>query len=264
METFVARTDNFMTDDTKIGGPGSGQFPQTQWSAIIAAGSDNQSERTRAFDVLVAAYWKPVYKYIRIKWNKSNEDAKDLTQGFFTKAMEKDFFVGYDPAKARFRTFLRTCLDGYIANEKKASERLKRGGNTKPVSLDFESADGELRQAELPDHEASLDDYFDKEWLRSLFGIAIEELQIVCEAKNKSVHFEIFRQYDLTANEAGEKISYDMLSAQFDLPVTQITNYLAFTRREFRRIVLEKLREITINDDEFRSEARLVLGVTPE
>ena len=31
--------------------------------------------------------------------------------------------------------------------------------------------------------------------------------------------------------------------------------------REFRRVVLEKLREITASDEEFRLEARAVLGV---
>ena len=77
-----------MTYDTQIGGPRS-QFPATQWSAIQASKSENESEKRRGFEVIVAAYWKPVYKLIRIKWKKSNEDAKDLTQGFFTKAIEK-------------------------------------------------------------------------------------------------------------------------------------------------------------------------------
>ena len=64
-----------MTDDTKIGGPKS-QFPATRWSAIHASKSNNQSEKQRGFEVIVAAYWKPVYKLIRIKWQKSNEDQR--------------------------------------------------------------------------------------------------------------------------------------------------------------------------------------------
>ena len=43
-----------------------------------------------------------------------------------------------------------------------------------------------------------------------------------------------------------------------------MTNYLALARREFRRIVLEKLRELTATDDEFRREARALLGVDPQ
>ncbi len=68
----------FMSEDTKIGGPG-GRFPSTRWSAVVAARSADTLERRRGLDAIVAAYWKPVYKYIRIRWGKSNEDAKDLT-----------------------------------------------------------------------------------------------------------------------------------------------------------------------------------------
>jgi hypothetical protein len=40
-----------------------------------------------------------------------------------------------------------------------------------------------------------------------------------------------------------------------------VNNYLAAARRDFRRIVIEKLREITATEEEFRNEARSLLGV---
>jgi RNA polymerase sigma factor (sigma-70 family) len=247
-----------MPDDTQIGGA-IDRFPMTRWSVIQATRSEDTSERSRALEILAAVYWKPVYKYIRIKWGKSNEEAKDLTQGFFAKALEKEFFQGYDPAKARFRTFLRTCLDGFIANENKAANRIKRGGQAVIMSLDFESAEGELKHAEIPDPE-TLDDFFEREWIRSLFSVAIESLRTECALKGKEVHFQIFQRYDLD-EEAGEKTSYEHLAAEFKTSVSNVTNYLAYARREFRRIVLEKLREMTATDEEFQSEARAVLGV---
>lgn len=244
-----------MTYDTKIGGP-KNQFPATQWSAIQASISKNKSEKRRGFEVIVAAYWKPVYKLIRIKWQKSNEDAKDLTQGFFTKAIEKDYFQKYDPQKARFRTFLRTCLDGFLANEEKAANRVKRGGGLPTLSLDFESAETELLQ-QIPDKD-SLDDYFDKEWERNLFTLSLAELRLRCETEGKIIYFEIFKRYDLNEN---DKVSYENLAAEFNLPPTKVTNYLAYARRELRRILLKKLREITADENEFQSEARSLLGI---
>lgn len=65
-----------MDRDTDIGGP-QHRFPVTSHSAIIAARSNDQRQRDRALDTIVASYWKPAYKYIRIKWQASNEDAKD-------------------------------------------------------------------------------------------------------------------------------------------------------------------------------------------
>jgi hypothetical protein len=45
------------------------------------------------------------------------------------------------------------------------------------------------------------------------------------------------------------------------LAATDVTNYLAFARREFRRCVLDQLREMTASDEEFRREAQALLGV---
>ena len=124
-----------MDKDTDIGGS-QHRFPITSHSAIVAAGSDNQQVRQRALAVIVASYWKPAYKYIRFKWQASNEDAKDLTQGFFAAAIEKNYITGYDSSKASFQTFLRTCLDRFVANQRKAEQRKKRGGDVELFSLD--------------------------------------------------------------------------------------------------------------------------------
>src|SRR3954452_9804145 len=123
-------------------------FPATRHSIVAAMRSPRADDRRAAFDTMVTAYWKPVFKYVRIKWQASPEDAADLTQGFFLRAFEKDFFAGFDPAKAKFRTYLRTCLDGFAANSRKADARLKRGGGVTLVSIDFGVAERELcRQA---------------------------------------------------------------------------------------------------------------------
>src|SRR5260370_18461400 len=120
-------------------------FPATRHSMVAAMRSDGVEARRAAFDALVGAYWKPVFKYVRLKWHASPEDAADLTQGFFTRAFEKDFFAGFDSSRARFRTFLRTCLDGFVANARKADARLKRGGGVTLISIDFGEAARELR-----------------------------------------------------------------------------------------------------------------------
>jgi RNA polymerase sigma factor (sigma-70 family) len=243
-------------DDTGIGGPGS-RFPTTKYSAVDAVRSQDADERRHAFEAIVASYWKPVYKYIRLKWHKSNEDAKDLTQNFFAVCMEKEYFNRYDPTKARFRTFLRTCLDGFLANEEKAARRLKRGGQRNILSLDYESAEGELKQIEIPAAE-SMEAFFEKEWIRNFFSSAMETLRSECEAKGKKLHFELFEEYYL------DETSYENLAERFRLSVSNVTNYLAFSRREFRRIVLEKLRENTSSEEEFRAEAHSLLGIDVE
>ncbi len=204
----------------------------------------------------------PVYKYVRIKWNKPTEDARDLTQGFFLEAMEKNFFDRYDPSKARFRTFLRTCLDGFVANENKAASRIKRGGDATILSLDFDGAEDQLRFAARP-APGAIDEYFEREWARSVFSLALEGFRAQMLNAGKETHLRLFERYVLDADDETPKTSYKALAAEFNLATTDVTNYLALARREFRRIVLEKLRELTATDEEFRREARALLGVDP-
>ncbi|MBI1848889.1 MAG: sigma-70 family RNA polymerase sigma factor [Planctomycetes bacterium] len=242
-----------MERETQMGGP-NGSFPVTHHSIIVDVRSGDSGVRRAAFDALVATYWKPVYKCLRVKWRVSNDDAKDLTQAFFARALEKGFFDRYDATKARFRTFLRICLDGFVANEQKAAGRLRRGGGVETLPLDFDEAEGELARAEARDG-VDVDEYFRQEWMRSLFAIAVETLRGRCGP----VAFAIFERYDLDDRNQG--ITYASLATDLDVPVTQVTNHLAAARRQFRGILLEKLREVCGSDEEFRDEAHQLLGV---
>jgi RNA polymerase sigma factor (sigma-70 family) len=229
-----------MDPDTDIGGP-LHKFPVTNHSAIVNARSDDQIVRRRAFETILTSYWKPVYKYVRLKWQASNEDAKDLTQGFFANAFEKNYFASYDASKASFQTFLRTCLDGFVANERKAVGRLKRGGDMDHYQLDFAAAEHEVA-AQAPATTLNPEEYFHREWRRWMFTMAVEEFRRRCVESGRTVHFQLFERYDLNDD---RDISYAALGEEFGLDVTTVTNHLAAARRDFRRVVLEKFRETT-------------------
>ncbi len=233
-------------------------FPVTRHSIVAAMRSTRPDERRSAFDSLVTAYWKPVFKYVRLKWHASPDDAADLTQGFFLRAFEKDFFAAFDPSRARFRTYLRTCLDGFVANARKADARLKRGGGVTLISIDFGEAERELglQAANAVD---DFDAYFHREWLRSLFASAADRLRHACAARGCADRFAVFEQYDLAADEI-DRPTYAELARRLGLSPTDVTNELAAARREFRRLVLETLREQCATDEEFEAESRTLTG----
>jgi len=242
--------------------PAGDRFPLTRRSVVAAVRDADPRVRRQAWDALVASYWRPVYKVLRVRWRLAREDAEDVTQEFFAAALAKGTFERYDPEKARFRTYLRTCLDGFAANEQKAARRLKRGGERTFLSLDFSGAEEELRRYGAGE-DLDMEEYFHREWVRSLFGLAIEDLRRWSEATGRTVHFRLFERYDLEGADAPERPTYAELAAETGLPATQVTNYLAAVRRELRRLVLERLRELTGSEREFRDEARLVLGIDP-
>jgi RNA polymerase sigma factor (sigma-70 family) len=225
-------------------------FPTTRRSVIDALASDDDDQRRRAFDTFVALYWRPLYKYLRVARGRDVADAEDLAQSFLAKCFESGSLAAYDAAKASFRTFLRLLFDRFVSNEVKASLRQKRGGGS--VRLDFNDAEVEI--AREHDRGGTPEDYFQREWARSVFSLAVERLREEADA----TRFAIFEAYDL---DDSSRASYRETGERFGISETSVTNALAAMRRRFRTIVLDVLREATASEAEYRAEVRSLLGV---
>jgi RNA polymerase sigma factor (sigma-70 family) len=233
-------------------------FPPTRLSVVERTRSGDEETRRLAFAAIIEAYWKPVYKYLRLKWRLDADAAADLTQEFFATTLEKDVLGRFDPSRARFRTYLRMCVDGFASNVRKAEGRLKRGGGVTTVSLDFETAEGEV-QRHVSSVPADVDELFYQEWIRALFQRAVTDLRAWAHSSGRERMFEVFRRYDLI-EDAEERPTYGALAAELGLTTTSVTNHLAAMRKQFRKRVLEHLREVTTTEDEFEAEAKRLLG----
>jgi len=227
---------------------------------IRALAANDRHARERARETIAATYWKPVYKYIRLRWNASREDAEDLTQEFFARAFDRATLERYDSARARFRTFLRTCVDAAVANARRDAERMKRGGAVTFVSMDFAGAEGELAGVSAPPDE-EVDAFFHREWVRAVFEQAVDHLRRECIFKQREEHFAMFMRYDVEPMDHDHRPTYAELARDCGIPETQVTNYLALARRRFRHHVLDVLVDLTGNDEEYAEAARDLLGV---
>ena len=243
-------------DDDRPTRPG---FPATRASAVREVGSADLVVRRTAFAAIAAAYWLPAYAHLRLRRRLAPDDASDLVQGFFAAALEKDWLAAFDPTKGRFRTFFRTCLEGFASNEAKAGRRQKRGGGAVHVGFDFAAEEGELGRVD-PAGPDAVERACDDAWTRGLFSTALERLKAEAEAKGRRDAYEMFLRYDVDPPAAGRP-KYDDLAAEFGVKNSDVVNRLAAMRRDFRRLVLDALREVSATDEEFREEARVVLGL---
>lgn len=227
------------------------RFPSTRHSLIFAV---KQPElREEALAAIAEIYWKPAYKYIRLRWNKSVDDAQDLTQSFFADALlDRDLIARWDPARASFRTFLRLTLDAHVKNDLTAASRQKRGGG---LLMDFNGAELEIADAGVSTPE----DLFHREWQRRMFELAIEDLRMHCQAQGFETRFRIFEQYDLADD---PRPAYADLAGEHSIPVTTVTNHLSWCRRELRKRMEERLLSATSGNDEARRELRALFGKT--
>jgi len=241
------------------------RFPPTRRSAVALLGSGDAGEVARAFEILVRAYSRPVYAHVRLRWNRTPADARDLAQAFFARAFEKRQLSTYDPGKATFRTYLKASLDHFVLEHDRSDRREKRGGGAVRLSLDFDVAEEQLAR-EGPRAANAAEQAFENEWMRNLFGAAVDTFRAHCVEEGKATYFTLFERYVLAPQLDGEekaRPSYAELADELSISVTDVTNRLAWARRTFRSIVLEELRSITTSDEEWRSEARALLGVDP-
>ena len=235
-------------------------FPTTRHSVIERLRDSRHPRRREAFGDLVDGYWKPVYKYLRVRWRLTPEEAEDATQQLFAEAFEHGWFERYDDAKARFRTFVRVCADRLVMNRQQAARRDKRGGTHTTVGLDFAAAEHEL-SAQAIGVAPEADEFFKREFVRALFDRAVRAVREDCEARGRTIHWTLFERYDLAGD---DRASYAQLAEAYRLTPGQVTGYLAQMRGAFRAKAVEALEALCADRDEFRREARELLGLDVE
>ena len=233
--------------DTKLGGPYRG-FPETRASLIDAAARGDSTLSRDALDAIITAYWKPAYKHVRVKWRRSNEEAKDLIQGFFAAFSSPEMLARFDASRGSFRNYLRSCVDRYVMKQHEYDTREKRGGAT---ALDFAEAEREL--AATP--EASPEEVFFREWRRQMFALALDDLRRHALATGRELQYRVFEQYDLAED---DRPRYADIAREHGLNETAVVNYLAWARRELRRLVVLRLSAVTAGEAELRSETRTI------
>ena len=235
-------------------------FPPTRHSVIARMRSADTGTRREAFGDLVTGYWKPLYKYMRLHWRLSDDEAQESTQAFLSEAFQKEWLEQYEPEKARFRTFLRLCADRFVMNARQAASRIKRGGAAEVLPLDFPAAEEEMIRHQLA-VPADAEEFFRREFIRALFERAVAEVRAEYASSGRDVQIALFERYDI---EPRDGVSYASLAREFGLTTAQVTNYLAQVRRSFRVRALDALQALCGSREEFRREARELFGLEIE
>jgi len=154
------------------------QFATTQWSNVLKAGSSSAPGARVALEDLCAAYWYPLYAFVR-RTGQNADDARDLTQGFFEHLLENDLLRSADPERGRFRSFLLTCMKNYLSHQRERDGALKRGGGASTINLDADAEGRFLREAT----ELEPDALYERRWSLTLMERAMTELEHESSAK---------------------------------------------------------------------------------
>lgn len=164
-----------------------GRFPTTHWSRVATAASLDASSAREALSSLCQAYWYPIYAYVRRRGH-TPEQAQDLTQEFFAYVLERDLIARADPARGRFRAFLRTVCARQLAAHHDRQNAAKRGGGRLALAID--AADAERRYTLEPACELTPERIFDRTWALTLLGRVVDRLRGEYDDAGRSERFE--------------------------------------------------------------------------
>ena len=227
----------------------------TNVSAVRKLASEDLEDRRSALQAVISAYWKPAYKHLRLKWRCSADDASDWVQAFFCEVLESESLKRYDADRSRFRTFLRVMLDGFAANQNRASTSIRRGGAERFQSMAFDDA-----EREIGDETSDPENIFDRQWLRTLIERGLDDVRKQLFEDGCEAHWGVYSAYDLHPEPGGPPATYASLAADYGMSTSQVAHVLSDVRARVRNNVLQGLREITGTEREAEREARFVFG----
>jgi RNA polymerase sigma-70 factor (ECF subfamily) len=222
------------------------EFPETNWSQLLALGDGENPRRRQLLARLAESYWAPIYHYVRALRRISTEDAQDHTQQFFAHLLEGERLQRLSPARGSFRGFLKISLRNFLIDA-------DRSVNLQAARLDVLYQEAEAAWLERP--TLTPDQAFDRAWNRAVLSEAIERLRAELRADGRDTQVAIFDTYCLAESD----LTYDELGAQQGLSGVEVKNRLYETRRRLRQIVRALLRDYLSADEDVETELASIL-----
>ncbi|HEX8825742.1 MAG TPA: sigma-70 family RNA polymerase sigma factor [Archangium sp.] len=228
-------------------------FVTTRWSLVLAAGrKGGTKEGHRALSELCEIYWYPVYTFVRRRGHPEDE-ARDLTQGFFTRLLEKNDLEDAKPSKGRFRAWLRQSVKNYLTNEWDRERALKRGGAQVRFSLQEaeDALNWEAASGLTPERA------FDRSWVERLLRHVLATLGEEYERDGNGPRFEQLKK-SLTGEEGD---SYEHIASELGMTEAAVRTAAYRLRKRFRTLLLEEISHTVEHPEDVADELRFLISV---
>lgn len=246
-------------EQTDMGGTARA-FLTTHWSMIGDIKSSDERHRA-LIGLLLERYWKPAYFYLRRK-GYDNEEAKDLTQGFFYEVvLNRKLVQRADQAKGRFRSFLLHALDQYLIDQRHKQHAHKRIPSERLVSLDM------IDPSSLPAtiSESSPEDSYHYGWMSTLLDHILSQVETKCREQGLDVHWHVF--YARVAQPILENTHAPALAevcAKYNIPNQKTASNMIITvKRCFQASLIECVRNTVSSEDDIQEELEEIMRFFP-
>ena len=227
-------------------------FATTHWSMVLQATRAGHHS-SQALASLCETYWYPIYAYIR-RQGYAAEEARDLTQEFFVRVVERHSLRGANPVQGRFRAFLLGSVRHFLSNERRSDRALKRGGGRRPLAFELDSAEGRY-QIERRD-ELTPEKLFDRRWAMRLLDRALTRVRDKHLASGKPEVFDRLKEF-LTGDGSGEP--HAEIARALGVTVGSVKVSIHRLRRQFREALVAEIAQTLTDPSDVDEEIRHLL-----
>jgi RNA polymerase sigma-70 factor (ECF subfamily) len=222
---------------------------------VQRAASGDSADADVALESLCRAYWQPLYCYVRRR-GYTEEDAKDLTQAFFARLLDKNYLSAVDRRKGKFRSFLLASLEHFLANQWRDERAKKRGGGASFISFDDMTdeamfrADGALAAIE----PACV---FEQQWALAVIRHALSALEAECAGHEEAKLFS-----DLKSAIAYEEhdASYADIATKHQTTEAAVKMRVTRWRKRFGDLLVAELAKTVSTPREVEEELRALIA----
>ena len=229
------------------------QFATTHWSVVLAAGDSASPGLREALEKLCQTYWYPLYAFVRRK-GYPPEDAKDCTQAFFARFLERHYVKHVVQEKGRFRTFLLTVLQRFLCDEFDHKTAVKRGGGVTIIPLDALEAEARLSQAAATFQTP--ESIFEGAWAETVIQACVERLRTECQAEGKAAQFDELKQY---LSRPADRAAYTVTAQALGLSADAVVMAVLRLRRRYREMVRAEVANTVATPAEIDDEMRYLV-----
>ena len=230
-------------------------FATTHWSVVLKAGRNDTTRARDALSRLCQTYWFPLYAYVRRR-GYSPHDAQDLTQEFFARLLERESLNHADPNRGRFRSFLLTAMNNFLATEWKKARAKKRCGGDELISLDLARA--EERYDLEPVDTSTPDRAFDKQWGLTLLETVLGKLETEYTTDGKTELFERLKQ---TLTGSRDSLPYAELALKLQMNESALKVTVHRLRKRYRELIQDEISNTVASPDEVNQEMRYLFEI---
>jgi hypothetical protein len=248
-------------DYTDMGGTGEA-FLTTHWSLIKEAGSSYEGKNRALVGLLLNRYWKPVYCYLRRK-GYNNEQAKDLTQGFFHEiVIEQHLIEKANAAKGRFRSLLLIALDRYLGDVRERETAQKRIPKGQLISLDVGSPPEIPQSITVSAPECT----FNYAWVSVLLEQVLDEVERECHEDGKDIHWGVFcdRILQPIMDRSNPPPLKEIMAKYGIQDESKASNMIVTVKRRLKVALRQYLRESVTSDEYLTGELEQIRQFFPK